>query len=191
MSKKPKYQGDSSPNERALRELANMKHRDLQRGCIVRGLSPKEVVDFSHPKLANWFLTNYDNSQDENLLITFDDWVEEQLKAKGYKKGDILLSPALRFGNPGNIEEMEKPHKNPSNVQTPLIKPDKKPKAEISQVTGVRAGTKKALTFDLAYSGMDINDIVLNVKKEFPQAEEKSIRIWVKKAIREKSNKNQ
>lgn len=178
--KKPKFVQIYAENERALRELTTMKHRDLQRACILRGLPPMDVVGLSHPKLVSWFIANYENSQDENLLLEFDAFAEEELVKRGYKVGESLLSPCLKFSYVGNIEEMEKPK---------LIKadnkavPEKKEKATMND-SGVRSGTKKALTYKLAIEKVDINKIIAQVKEKFPEAKEKSIKIWAKRAIK-------
>lgn len=171
-------------NERAFKELVNFKHRDLQRACIVRGLEFENIVKFGHPKLAEWFTDNYDNTQNENLLILYDAWVEEQLKARGYKEGDTLLSPALKFSFVGDPSKMERI--NPKAATPILPNAEKKPKAEIDTTTGVRKGTKKAMTYDLSYAGKTPDEIILAVKEAFPDAEEKSIKIWHKRALKEK-----
>ena len=171
-------------NERALRELSSMKHRDLQRACIVRGLQFNQIVDLSHPNLVSWFINNYDNTQSEDLLVEYDAWVEEELIKRGYKKGESLLAPALRFSYVGEIDTMEKPKiiKPPKAVVTH----EKKPKASIDAKTGVRSGTKKAMTYELTLSDNNytIAEIINLVIESFPEADEKSIKIWHKRALK-------
>lgn len=180
--KNPKTKPIFFENQRALRELTHFKHRDLQRACIVRGLTSQEVVDKSHTSLVQWFIENYENTQDENLLINHDIWVDEQLKIRGYKVGDALLAPSLRFSYVGEIEKMDKPK------IIKAIKPvvtEKKEKSTIDTQTGIRAGTKKALTYQLTIEKMHIEQIIKKVKAAFPEAEEKSIKIWNKRCIKE------
>lgn len=168
----------------AMRELYNMRHRDVQIACIVRGMPPPDVVNLSHPKLVTFFCNNYERSQDEKLLLEFDIWREGQLKELGYKENDVLMSPALRFSYVGNIEEMKKPQ---STLKLPAAadKP-KKEKAVINEETGVREGTKKAMTYKLAMDGKELNKTIEAVMKAFPEAQEKSIKIWYKRAINSK-----
>lgn len=171
-------------NERALRELSVMKHRDLQRGCILRGLAPEEVVNFDHHKLVQWFIEHYENSQDQNLLIAFDAYVEEELVRKGYKVGDALMSPSLKMSYVGDIEKMDKPKIiKPEKVQPVSTEP--KVKSTIDEVTGIRTGTKKALTYDLTSAKLGIDEIIKRVKVKFPNAQEKSIKIWHKRRLKE------
>lgn len=187
MSKKSKQkeQEPQTGHGRALRELTNMKHKDLQIACILRGLPSADVVGFAHPKLVEWFVSNYDNGQDPDLLRQHDDWVEEQLKARGHKVGDVLLSPALRLGFVGDVEKMEKPNSpKPKNAEL-SVTPHKKPKAVVDEKTGVRSGTKKSLTYKLTTDGVPLEDIILAVKKAFPGAEEKSIKIWRKRCLKQ------
>jgi hypothetical protein len=169
-------------NGRALRELSNMKHRDLQRACIVRGMPSQDMVESDHHKLVSWFIENYDNTQSEELLINHDGWVEEQLIARGYKKGDVLLSPALRFSYVGNIEEIEKPKIIKPHNEKEKPPNERKEKSTVDASTGIRTGTKKALTYQLTISGLSIGEVIKGVKNKFPEAEDKSIKIWFKRA---------
>lgn len=169
-------------NERALRELSTFKHRDLQRACIVRGIPSPSVVDFDHHKLVEWFINNYDNAQDDKLLLDHDLWVEDQLKLKGYKNGDVLMSPALRYSYVGDIEKMEKP--KVINGNKPLVIEGKKEKSVVDEITGIRSGTKKALTYQLTEQGIDIEEIIKEVIKQFPEAQDKSIKIWNKRKLK-------
>lgn len=179
MSKTSKVKKELNENERALRELAVMKHRDLQRACIVRGMPSQLLVDSDHHKLVSFFMENYDRSQDDNLLLEHDLWVDGELIKKGYKQGDALLSPALRYSFNGDIESMEKIITiKPKSIQPPI----KKAKSTMDEVTGVRTGTKKSLTYELTLQGLEIEEVFKQVRVKFPDAVEKSVMIWHKKA---------
>ena len=170
--------------ERPLKELTNMKHRDVQRACIIRGLEFANVAKFDHWKLVEWFCHNFENAQDEKLLLEYDIFVEEELKTRGYKKGDILMSPALRFSYNGpGLEKMDKVVIIKPNVKVEKTT-EKKPKAQIDEKTGVRAGTKKAMTYELAGKGIELGEIKKQVKLAFPEAQDKSIQIWYKRALK-------
>jgi len=176
---KPIY--TSSYEDRVFKALVNLKHRDLQKECIRRGM-PFEEISGSHHKLVSFFYKNFERTQNESLLVEYDIYLEGILEKKGYKKGDALLSPALRFSYNGNIEQMN----NPKDIKPKNLVPnkDKKPKSEVDTTTGVRKGTKKAMTFDLAYAKVDLDEVVTKVTAVFPDAQEKSIRIWYKKALK-------
>jgi hypothetical protein len=143
------------------------------------------MVNMSHHQLVSWFYKNYDNGVDESRLEIANAWMEQQLIARGAKKGEALLHPDLRFGAVGDIEAMEKP--NSQKAEKAVTKKGKKPKAEVDDKTGVRKGTKKAMTFDLAIKGTPLDEIIKQVKETFPDAEPKSIKIWYKKALKGKS----
>lgn len=184
-TKAPKQEKSTPENERALRELSAMKHKDLKIACVLRGMPPEDVVKSDHHKLVSYFMKYYDNSQNENLLIEFDVFVEKELRRLGYKDGDAMLSPSLRLSYVRDFESIEKVKQlKPSSV----VKTDKKEKAPVDEDTGVRSGTKKAMTYSLAYEGKPIPEIIKLVKKAFPDAKDKSISIWAKRAIKEKGN---
>jgi hypothetical protein len=176
--------------DRIDRELARFKHKDLQRECILRGLEFKLIVEFDHHQLASWFRQNFENSQSLERLTLYDVWVENQLVERGYKKGDAILAPSLRFAF---IPDMEKIGK----IQTPGVQKgispasdqvvkENKPKRIVDTSTGVYTGTKKNLTYQLTDEGKKLDDIIKTVMEKFPEAQEKSIKIWHKRRLAEK-----
>jgi hypothetical protein len=61
-------------------------------------------------------------------------------------------------------------------------KPKSAPKiGRIKDESGIVKGTKKALTIKLAKEGLEISKIIKRVKKEFPDANENSMKIWAKR----------
>lgn len=174
--------------ERVLDMLGMMKHKDLVIACVSRGLPPEEVVKLDHNGLGSFFLNNYDNSENPELLVEYDIWVEKELKLRGYKDGDALLSPCLKLGyvGKGDLSDVPKKIIEPG-VETKKI-PDEakeKVKREKDETTGVVVGTKKNLTYTLAQSGMELSEAITQVKQQFPDAQEKSIKIWFKRALKE------
>lgn len=175
--------------EKVLHQLGMMKHKDLVRACVSRGLGFDRVVEYDHNQLGSFFLKNYDTSEDPKLLDEYDSWVENQLTARGYKKGDALLSPFLRLGYVGKgdlgdaptkiIDPTSKPKKIPETVKVD------KSKREKDESTGVVTGTKKNLTYTLAREGKELPRVIELVKKQFPDAQEKSIKIWFKRALKD------
>lgn len=195
MKKSHRFKTYESPGglnlDKAYRLLQDMKHRDLQKACILRGIPSNDLVNLSHPALVNWFTQNLENTEDPNLLLQHDLWVEEQLRARGYKEGDTLLSPWLRFSYNGDIEKMDKP-KQLKPQQATQVKAPTKERAKVDESTGLRTGTKKSLTYQLTMEGLEMDEIIVGVKKQFPEADEKSIKIWAKrckKAMNDNSDK--
>lgn len=169
---------EASLEVRIDRTLKKMKHRDLQKACVLKGLEFQFVISYDHHKLANWFYKHFEDPEDLSRIPEFDVFMEKELTTLGYKRGDPMLAPCFRLGYvppefAGDAKEY-KPRKNPS------IEPNK-PKREIDQTTGIVAGTKKSLTYSLTIQGMDLAVIVLKVKEKFPDAQEKSIKIWSKR----------
>jgi hypothetical protein len=169
----------------AERELQHLKHKDLQRACVGRGMDFQAVVNGSIPDLQGWFCKNYDNGQNLQLLDDFDLWKDGELMKRGHVKGDPVFHPILRLGFVGKLDE----EGNIVETKKPRLKSlDKKekPKRERIEGTKIFSGTKKALTYELtAQKEKDKSDtytipeIVKLVTEQFPEAKEKSIRIWI------------
>lgn len=159
--------------------LNRMKHKDLQKACVEKGLEFQLVIEYDHHKLANWFYKHFDDPGDANKIIEYDVFIESQLTALGYKKGDPMLAPCFRLGYvpPEFADQNEK--LKPKKIQRENT--ESKPKRQIDESTGIVAGTKKSLTYALTLTGMDIKQIVEKVLEKFPDAQEKSIKIWSKR----------
>lgn len=185
-SKQPKE--SETLYERIDRELAHMKHSDLQRECVLRGLEPKFIVEWDHHKLSNWFYHNYEKGQDVTKLAEYDIWMEQQLSDKGYKKGDAVMAPCFRLGFSPDIKEIKDINTPGVIKQTATVlsmvaaqKDETKPKRSVDESTGVVSGTKKNLTFQLSKKGLSQDEIIRQVLEAFPDAQEKSIKIWIKR----------
>lgn len=178
-----------SPGEKAL---SNMKLMDLRRACVARGMDFASVVEASIPGLSSWFLQNYDRGQNLLLLNEFDDWREMELKSlkdkagePKYKNGDAVFHSALRLGFIGSKDE----DGNTTSKLKPRLKGLKKKKKETKERiegTKVFKGTKKALTYELTFKGEPFNKIWELVSAQFDEAQEKSVKIWYKRALKEK-----
>ena len=182
----PEKEESSFRNEYAADKiLPRLKYKELKEACILRGMQPSEVVRADHHKLASFFVENYEKGVDPNLLVEFDSYVEDELIKKGYKKDDIMLSPSLRMSYVGNIEEARN-IRIVEQKESPKIKnkePEKpKEKRVKDETTGVMKGTKKNMVFELAQKKVKLDKVIEQVKKAFPDANEKSIGIWYKKA---------
>lgn len=182
MSKKSKSGGTLG---RALNELQYMKHKDLKRACVVRGMPFDEVVNTSTPGLSNWFQSNYHRGQNPSLLDEFDYWTQIKLKERGYKDGDPMLSPSLGLGYIGEV--------NPETGETIIKRPKgikklPKPKRERDSTTGLFKGTKKDLTYECQKQGLEFKEAFKKVLNQFPEAQEKSVRIWFNRSRKAAKN---
>ena len=167
--------------------LSQMKHKDLQRACILKGLEPKYIVEWDHHKLAGWFYANFDNGENLLLLQEYDSWLEGQLQSRGYKKGDAILAPALRFGFTPDMDEIKGLQTPGAAAPLPKLEVVEKPKTKrlVDEVTGVYSGTKKNLTYTLTDEGVAIDEIIKKVLEKFPDAQDKSIKIWHKRRLKQ------
>lgn len=164
------------------RELQNFTHKDLKKACILKGMSFEEATGgLSHPDMVNWYLQNYDRGDNPNLLTEYDAWREAILVAKGHKPGDPLLHPDFKFGHIGEIEKLDKP----TEPRISKVPSTTKPKAEMDEKLGVRKGTKKAMTYELTNAKVELGEIIKQVQAAFPGAEEKSIKIWQKRCLKD------
>src|SRR5690606_35791377 len=92
----------ASREERAYRQLQNMKRREVQAACISRGLDFELAVSYSNLQLSSFFTKNLDNPQNPQLLNEFDEWLDKKLEERGYKKGESVRSPIFKLGVSGN-----------------------------------------------------------------------------------------
>jgi hypothetical protein len=173
-----------SSEDRAMRAISNMKHRDLQYACIARGMESQQVVNSDHHVLVSWLVRNWELTEDPKKLTEHDAWVEGQLVPRGHIPGKVILHPALKFGLSGDIEKVDKVQDvKPKKAEA--IPDTKKPRTEVDKQTGVRKGTKKDMTYSMTYAGDSIEDIISAVLEVFPEAQEKSIKIWHKRALKQ------
>lgn len=183
MSKKKKNQIISTrmAGTPAERELQHLRHKDLQRACVGRGMPFEDVVSSDIPTLQGWFCKHYDNSQNLVFLDEFDDWMAEQLRAAGYSKGDPVFHSDLRLGFIG-VSDADDEGKKTKKPRLKSLDKKEKPKRERVEGTKVFKGTKKALTYQLA-SSHTLAQVTEQVMEQFPEAKPKSISIWYKRAL--------
>lgn len=157
--------------------IQDMTYKDIKKACVIRGMDFEEVIKGDFPRLHSWLHNNFGNKQDTQLLNDFDDWMELHLK---HQRQDDLIHPQLRLGYVGDKEDSDelKPRK---------VKEKREPKAAREKTElGVYKGTKKALTLELAEAGKSFEETFEEVQKQFPDAVEKSCKIWYKKYLRDK-----
>lgn len=180
---KPKLSGQYKKTD-AHAFLSNLKHRDLKAECISRGLDFEQLAGMSSPMMTQWLSENYKLPTDKELLNKFDKWLEEKHLAEGKtpESHPHLFAPAAKLGHvlmPGDQEGSFKLRKKrlkkvPGHTRNKRSEKDER--------FGIMKGTKKSLTFDLASQGVELKEAIAQVLAQFPEAQEKSIRIWYKKA---------
>lgn len=157
--------------------VCNFTHKDLVKESVLRGIEFEHILKWSHPKIMDWFYKNYDNSQDPSLLIQYDLWMDEQLQKDGKDK----VFPSLKLGY---IEKLDFDGKI-SNKPLPKTKEEKQlaPPKEKNTDWGINTGTKKYLTYESCITNnLNIEDTIKRVIELYPDADDKSIKIWYKRA---------
>lgn len=159
----------------------NKTYKDLKREAVIRGMPFPDATGAGIPQLIH-FIDNSENKPDISLVDKYDEWADQQLAQLGYEKGKELRHPNLRLGFIGEKDADGKviKQKRIKGIQKP-----KKPKRERDS-NNLYKGTKKSYTFELAQKGYSLERVSRRVKKKFPDASDKSIKIWYKNAINKK-----
>ena len=150
--------------------LTNLTFKNLQREVIKRGMRFEEISKCDYNLLASWFINNYYNPIDDNLLKSYDIWLTEILNKRNVHPS--LVHPLLGYGY---LEVKEDEIKEESQVKTVKVK-------KTSQ--GIIGGTKKAMTYELASNGVSKKETIEKVIEKYPEASIKSIGIWYNKALK-------
>lgn len=161
--------------------LTQMTYKDLQRACIVRGMGFDDCLNTDVIGLSNYFNRHHLEKGDLSLLDKFDEYVDKILEERGYDDKHPLRSHYLRLGYVGEADaEGKVSKKKPRGVGLP--KREKKKRERDASLGNIYSGTKKALTFKMQREGKPLEETIAIVQKTFPEAVEKSIRIWYKKS---------
>lgn len=203
MSKKYIQLDRQHPDYAAHKALYDMKYIDLQAAVVSRGMDFSDVQEGDHGKLASWFIKNYHNKQDKGKLEDFDIWRDLQLKERGHKKNGDLR----KFRKFSRILEDGSVQVTTGAMNKAKIRKGKKPKRTRDNKFGIFTGTKKEYTYTLGRELFELkhkelsnkqiqskygDKMVARVKKKFPEAKDKSIKIWMSrclKALRDGSSK--
>lgn len=159
-----------------LRTLeAKMNLKDIKIECIVRGMDFDKVIKGDFPNLAQWLIVNVGKKTDTGLLNDYDDYIDKKLEEAGKRE---LIHPSLRLGYlSSSAPEKEKELKKKTL--------ENKPKKKLGKdKRGIKKNTKKSLTFKLQCKGYRVDKVIKRVKRRFPDANEKSIKIWYRKSER-------
>lgn len=165
---------DKKPN---LNRQSNKTYKDLKREAIVRGMPFPDATAASIFELIS-FIENSTEKPDFSLIDKYDDWADKQLELCGYPLGKSLRHPSLRLGFIGQKDDEGNVIKQ---KRIKGLKKPKKPKRE-RDVNNLYKGTKKSYTFELAKKGLSLERVTRRVLKKFPDASEKSIKIWYRNA---------
>lgn len=179
-------------DDRIFEQLSLMKHRDMQKACILRGMPFEDVVKLDHDRLIGWLYKNWDNTESPTALVEYDIWLDTQLAARGHGINSPLRNPAFNFSiKEPDFESNATPAPRINNGNMPKSSlsnsslPNKpaKTKREKNPDWGIQTGTKKFLTYELTIEDkMDLPTVIKKVRESYPIAEEKSIKIWFGRA---------
>lgn len=159
--------------------LGKMRYIDLQRACLIRGIGFEELVEGDFYRLQSWLAKNWDTDLDTGLLDKFDEWRERVMKSQGKDE------PFIRLGYVA-----EKDEETGEVTKVKKIRNLKKPKRKRERnksLGNIFKGTKKELALQCEKEGKSLDQTIKIVMEKFPDALEKSVRIWYKKAKRERA----
>lgn len=149
-------------------------YKDIKRKAIILGMPFTDVLASDVGTLLS-FIEKTNNEPDTSRIDAFDDYIDAELAALGYDKNDPMRSSQLRLGYVGETTESgEVRRKRVRGIKKQKEK--KKPRERDSY--NLIKGTKKSYTFELTEKGYDLQRIIRRVLKKFPEAKEKSIKLW-------------
>lgn len=173
------------------KELSQMVYKDLKIACIVRGMEFQDVVESDHGILSSFFIRNYYNEKDPELLEDFDIWMDKQLERNGLAKDDPLREFKLSSTVDPETQDIRLSKKKVGR-RVKLPKKEVK-KRERNDTFNVIKGTKKEYTMELTKRLFDLgknlgskniqDKLVNRVVEKYPDANPKSVMIWYKKAL--------
>lgn len=157
-------------------------YRDLQRKAITLGMPFPDVPVAGVMGLISFINSSHTQYPNPDLIQEYDKWVIQQFDNSGMPEDDPLRSSRLRLGFVGETDDEGKIIKR---KKIPGIKKSKikKPARERDEFNLMK-GTKKSYTWELAKKGLEIERVIRRVIKKFPDANEKSIRLWYRACLR-------
>jgi hypothetical protein len=176
-----------------LKFVGQLKYIDIQAACIVRGMDFQDMAEADIGGLETYLLHNFDNDSDRALLEEYDIWVDQKLALK-YDE-DHPLRHYKKFSIWSEEGEVVVNTKKLKKAGVPL---KKKVKAKRNSKFNIISGTKKEYTHTLCQSLYEkfhekydnktivkkfAVQLVVKVTSKFGEANEKSIKIWMKRAI--------
>lgn len=176
MAKSKKSKKIQDPRMRVHDLLSSMRIRDLKQAAIARGLSFREVTEFSVLELQSWLFRHWDDRVDRTLLNDYDVWMDNELREEGLEN---MIHPMLRLGYMGEDSDGNVIRKQLKNIAISNV-PSKKELAQFAP----RRGSKKELVFEIIRDDplIQTKDLVDEVLAEFPDVSVGSIKSWASKA---------
>lgn len=154
---------------------SELKYRDIKRMAVERGMPFPEVVSSDFYGLVSFIDSEESKKPDPSLVLQFDLWLEGILKERG---ADYLIKPSLRLSYISDDMRQGAKEKKPAKEKVV-----KEKKIREKDGNNLVKGTKKSYTFKLAKAGFSLERVKRRVLKKFPDASEKSIIIWYRKAL--------
>jgi len=189
------FNGNEKKLRQVLNKISKMRLHDLQAACIMRSLEFTDLGQFDIGMLSSWLIKNWDEKPDRELLEDYDIWMYNLLGDRGYPEDD----PLRNFRKFSTMDEQDNPI-----VKTRALKkaevPNKKKEKKERNSLGLFKGTKKDYTYELGKSLLEkykekyTNKEILKkfsmqlynkVQSKFPEAKDKSVKIWMKRALDE------
>lgn len=165
---------DSAEANEALKKL---KLKDLKRQCIIRGMPFEDVVQGYVPTFQSFFVQNFHIKGNTELLADYDAWIAPKLVRCNLELfGQVETPDSLRMGTLAVVDEAT------GKSKTKRIKGIKKNKVKVEKNQwGIRVNCAKGLVGLLAQEGKSLDEILKEIKKEYPGKSDKSVSIWYKK----------
>jgi hypothetical protein len=171
--------------------LSQMTYRDLKIACIGLGMEFNDIVEGDHTTLSSFFIKNYYTIKQPELLEYFDVWMDNQLEARGYPLGDPIRAYRLSSVLDPETDDVKIQR---SKVSKGIRLPKKVAvKRERNKDFNILTGTKKEYTMELTKKLLEMGKnlsskklqtkLVENVVTKYPDANPKSIMIWVKRVM--------
>lgn len=158
-------------------------YKDLKRKAIILGMPFPDATGCGVMDLIGYINRTDTPNPNPDLVDEYDKWMDQQLAQSGIPEDDPLRSSRLRLGFIGEQDEEGNVTKR---KRVPGIKKTKiKKAARERDEFNLLKGTKKSYTWELTKKGMDIERIIRRVLKKFPDANEKSIRLWNRACLRD------
>jgi hypothetical protein len=188
--------------KKAYEALSSMKYIDLQKAVIERGIDFEILVNSDYPRLSSYFISHFDAKVDKERPIQFDHWMDLKLQERGYKDKDpvrqfkrfspVVVEVDYKEAEKKALKEGKKPDRG--RVETPKVKKEKDKELNIYTGTRKHYAMKLAETlkekFSKKYTQKElinkfIGQVMEKINQKFPDspANEKSVRIWIKRAL--------
>lgn len=168
-------------------QLRLMKYQDVKDACIVLNMPFEDVSKADWHGLKSYYARHYGGIENPELLEEFDSYTANSLISNGHSPDDPLVKYRPHAEKVGEEEDTTTLDSTPLKTPTALPK-KKKGKRERDSFGGFK-GTKKSYVYLGVSKGATIDKVIDKTLKKFPDAKEKSIRIWFKKATKELADK--